>query len=184
MFLSGLILMLMLCGCVNEGNPSSASAAKYSTTSSTGSSTTTQSSSSTTISTTSTSSSLSTSSSTTSSTSTTSTTQISVEIKVATDETVYSSHQTMDIEVEVKSELNIGGAALRVYGLERRGYFFLDQKKPIVISSGDNLFEFEYTTPACSACSGLRAGDYYVKAEIEYIGQIIGVGNTSIRIKQ
>jgi len=89
----------------------------------------------------------------------------------------------MEITVDVVSEKNIGGAELRVYGLEKLGYYLFDRKKPVKLKIGVNRFELEYIIPSCSACSGLDAGAYDLIAEIEYVKRVIGVDNTSVEIR-
>jgi len=79
----------------------------------------------------------------------------------------------MEITVDVVSERNIGGAALRVYGLKKLSYYFLDQKESIDINIGVKRFKVDYTIPSCNACSGLDTGVYDINAEIGYVRGII-----------
>ncbi|MEA1924947.1 MAG: hypothetical protein U9M95_03665 [Candidatus Altiarchaeota archaeon] len=106
-----------------------------------------------------------------------------MDVYVQTNDKVYHPKQTMEITVDVVSERNIGGAALRVYGLKKLSYYFLDRKESVDINIGVNRFGVDYTIPSCSACSGLDTGAYDINAEIEYVGGVIGEGNTSVEIR-
>lgn len=84
--------------------------------------------------------------------------------------------------MDVVSERNISGAALRVYGLKKLSCYPLDQKESIDINIGVNRFKVDYIIPPRNACSGLDTGVYDINAEIKYVRRIIGWDNTSVEI--
>ncbi len=117
---------------------------------------------------------------------TTSTTEKSMELEVSieTDKDLYHSNEQINITVTVKSVKEIGGSALRVYGLKKSSFYFLDTKENIDIKSGVNTYSYEMKTPRCNVCSGIKAGTYNINAEITYLGEVVGKGTKKVEIRQ
>lgn len=117
---------------------------------------------------------------------TTSTTKTSVELDVSieSDRELYHSNELINITVTVISEKEIGGAALRVYGLKKSSYYYLDKKENIDIKAGVNVYRYEMKTPRCNVCSGIKAGTYNINAEITYLGGVVGAGIKEVEIRQ
>lgn len=128
--------------------------------------------------------------STTTKTTTTSSTTASIEepktvqVSVSTDKNTYHSNEPIRISVDITCNDSIEGAALRIYGLKRGNFYFLNTKKSININAGGNEFLFQEKTPRCNSCSGLRAGTYSITAEVTYRGEDIGDGTAKIELRQ
>ncbi len=87
------------------------------------------------------------------------------------DKELYHSHKKMTLKSTIKSDDEISGAWMKIYGLKQRGrtIYKLDKEMPINISEGKNDFTIEYTTPSCTACSGISSGDHQIRIEIYHL---------------
>jgi len=104
-------------------------------------------------------------------------------VSLGTDKKVYRSHEKMNITVDLKSGRQIQNASLHVYGIHSN-YNRLDAILPLNLTAGADTVEFQYTTPSCFGCAGIRAGAYNVSVELVVDGVVVGNQTVEIEMKK
>ena len=112
---------------------------------------------------------------------TASTQQLSAAIE--TDKETYHSSEMMSINITLSSNTDIENASVRIYGIEASGNR-IDISKQTNIKQGKNTVNFEYTTPKCNTCSGIKPGTYQLNTEVMQKGEIIAKTSKDINIQQ
>jgi hypothetical protein len=85
-------------------------------------------------------------------------------ISLSTDKPLYHSNEVMKIDVGVVS-MNQMNVQLKVYGIYASRNR-LDNVQDVNIIAGENKFSVDYTAPSCNTCSGIKAGNYSITAEL------------------
>jgi len=85
------------------------------------------------------------------------------------DKNIYHSNEQMNITVQIETNKTAENANIKVYGIYASRNR-LNLSKTTNLSEGNNLILFEYKTPSCNTCSGIRPGMYDITAEVEYNG--------------
>jgi len=106
-----------------------------------------------------------------------------VGVSLSTEKELYHSNEMMKIHVDMLASNFINGAELRVYGIYA-GSYRLDYKRSVDLEKGSNEADIEYRTPSCNTCSGIKAGNYDIIAELTKNGNIIGKSTKRIEIQQ
>ncbi|MBW2991722.1 hypothetical protein KY345_00710 [Candidatus Woesearchaeota archaeon] len=104
-------------------------------------------------------------------------------LELTTDKDLYHSNEMMNINVNIATDMQADNVSVRVYGIYASRNR-LDMSKNLDLNIGSNDAVFEFKTPSCNTCSGIRAGTYEINAEISKDGEVIGKTSKEIEIRQ
>jgi hypothetical protein len=108
---------------------------------------------------------------------------LNANIELATDKELYHSNEMMNINVDISADKEEENITVKVYGIYASRNR-LDLTKNTALSQGDNNIAFEYKTPSCNTCSGIKAGRYQITADILKDGSKIASVSKNIDIEQ
>lgn len=106
-----------------------------------------------------------------------------INLSFSTDKELYHSNEIMKIKVFVNSEDEIKDTLVKVYGI-MSGYYRLNIEERRNLNKGLNEINFEYRTPSCTGCAGIRQGNYEITAELIYNDKTIKKETKNIEIRQ
>jgi len=102
---------------------------------------------------------------------------------VDTDKDSYTSHELMEISVDIVSANIAEGLQLALYGIEIGGKPRMYGVLPVNLTKGSNLIRYGYKLPACNSCSGLKPGIYKIHAELYYMNEIVNESVKEVELK-
>ncbi len=92
-------------------------------------------------------------------------------LTIFTIKDVYRSNETMEVSVFFNSPYD-GNGQVVVSGIKNAfGRALISETKDAMLRKGANVFDFNFTTPSCEACSALSPGVYAVNATINIRGE-------------
>jgi cytochrome c biogenesis protein CcdA len=85
---------------------------------------------------------------------------------VITDKEIYHSNETLKVHLDFNATQE-GKAQITVSGIRNDfGRALINGSRDEIIKKGQNVFEFEFSTPSCEACSALSPGVYTINATV------------------
>ncbi|MEM2918764.1 MAG: hypothetical protein QXY62_04625 [Candidatus Altiarchaeota archaeon] len=106
-----------------------------------------------------------------------------VKISFSTDKEIYHSNEIMKIKVLINAEEEMNNVSVKIYGI-MSGYYRLQIEDKKNLKKGLNEINFEYRTPSCTGCAGIRPGSYEVNVELLYDNETIAKETKNVNIKQ
>ncbi|HEX7576285.1 MAG TPA: thioredoxin family protein, partial [Candidatus Methanoperedens sp.] len=83
-----------------------------------------------------------------------------------TDKEIYHSNETLKVHIDFNATQE-GKAQLTVSGIRNEfGRALINGSRDEILKKGQNVFEFEFSTPSCEACSALSPGVYAINATV------------------
>jgi len=85
---------------------------------------------------------------------------------VITDKEIYHSNETLKVHLDFNATQE-GTAQIAVSGIRNDfGRALINGSRDEILKKGQNIFEFEFSTPSCEACSALSPGEYAINATV------------------
>lgn len=112
----------------------------------------------------------------------TQTTELIPHFSLSTGKDLYHSNEMMNISFDINSEMK-ENITVRVYGIHASRNR-LDMSKEVELVPGENTVEFDYMTPSCTGCAGIKPGTYKINAEFSKDGEVLGSMSKDIEIRQ
>lgn len=85
---------------------------------------------------------------------------------VFTDKEIYKSNETLKVHIEFNATQE-GAAQIAVSGIRNEyGRALINGSRDEIIQKGQNVFDLEFSTPSCEACSALSPGEYAINATV------------------
>jgi len=107
-----------------------------------------------------------------------------VKMNISTDKELYRSKQTANITLSIDSSEEIGNVTVKVYGINARGRYHLNNEVNMNLTAGENIKSITYQMPSCTGCAGISPGTYNIRGEIIYNSEIIANATKNIEIQQ
>jgi len=83
-----------------------------------------------------------------------------------TDKEIYHSNETLKVYIDFNATQE-GNAQITVSGIRNDfGRALINGSRDEILKKGQNVFEFEFSTPSCEACSALSPGVYSINATV------------------
>lgn len=99
-----------------------------------------------------------------------------------TDKNTYSSHEDLEISLQITSSRDIQATA-KIKGIQPFNRAYIENSKEINLKEGENEITFNEKTPRCtSGCGGVSPGEYDISIEIWDDNEIIGSLTTTINL--
>lgn len=88
-----------------------------------------------------------------------------------TDKEIYHSNETLKVHIDFNSTQE-GKAQITVSGIKNAfERALINGSRDEILKKGQNVFEFEFSTPSCEACSALSPGVYIINATVTIGGR-------------
>jgi cytochrome c biogenesis protein CcdA len=90
---------------------------------------------------------------------------------VFTDKDMYHSNETLKVHIDFYSSQE-GNAQIMVSGIRNEfGRALINGSRDEILVKGQNIFDLEFRTPSCEACSALSPGEYAINATVSTGGR-------------
>lgn len=100
---------------------------------------------------------------------------MAISMSILTDTETYHSGEYMEARISTACDMDMDSAIIRLYGIKDRfGKYRINEEKIVQISSPGNETVFLAKMPSCYGCAGISAGEYELKTELVYDGEVIG----------
>lgn len=99
---------------------------------------------------------------------------------IETDKDVYKSAELMKFSAPVDCNMDLEGAVVSATGISGK----MNLQRPINLTEGENMMEFEYTLPKCNVCGGIRPGEQTINIRVHYNNDLIAENSASVEIQQ
>ncbi|MFP4523829.1 MAG: hypothetical protein ACLFO2_00740 [Candidatus Woesearchaeota archaeon] len=88
-------------------------------------------------------------------------------IRFETDNETYGSHEDLEAVVTLESTTGVRNAGARLVGIQPYNNPYIDERRIVNLTKGENRIAFEATTPHCtSGCGGVYPGPYDLVFEL------------------
>ena len=88
------------------------------------------------------------------------------QLVLTTDKEIYHSNETLKVHIEFNATQE-GKAQITVSGIRNEfGRALINGSRDEILQKGQNVFDLEFSTPSCEACSALSPGVYAINATV------------------
>jgi cytochrome c biogenesis protein CcdA len=85
---------------------------------------------------------------------------------LTTEREIYHSNETLKVHIDFNATQD-GTAQIAVSGIRNDfGRALINGSRDEILTKGQNVFDFEFSTPSCEACSALSPGEYAINATV------------------
>lgn len=110
---------------------------------------------------------------------------LSIDLSLSTDKTVYHSKENIILTVKLKSNQNVNGVLIKAEGIQGRSVNYFSQSQTVDLKNNqEEIIILTSTLPSCSSCSGISAGDYTITMQVLYNNKLINQKSIIINLQQ
>jgi len=111
--------------------------------------------------------------------------EIIAQINLATDKDLYHSGENINLNLKINISRTIENANLFIFGIKNRyDEYSVYEIKMVNLNKGGNNLQYSLKLPYCNSCSGVKEGEYKIKAELIKNEILLGEGDLNISLRQ
>lgn len=110
--------------------------------------------------------------------------EMMVDLSITTDTETYHSGEMMEAKVAVACNQDLESAIVKLYGVKDKfGSYKINQEEIVEINSPGEEVVFLASMPSCYGCAGVEPGEYELKVDVIYNGEIYSTTKTITLVK-
>ncbi|MFH8109033.1 MAG: hypothetical protein QXO95_00600 [Candidatus Aenigmatarchaeota archaeon] len=105
------------------------------------------------------------------------------KLEIFTDKEAYTQGEEIKVNVSFFSSKDLEDVEIKVFGIKGRYGDYISSNKVVNLRKGENLFDFYFRAPYCSACTGIAPGEHEINVQLVYNNTLLASVSKKIRIE-